>query len=114
MAVPNGAATDLYAGAINLYKCGITSQNPTCAASPFMNLTHVYGCDPIGAPAHVHPDQHALAYAIPTSGGDSGNALLYFANDGGIYRALNGFAGLNTGSCAARISSTTSTRIWDQ
>jgi uncharacterized membrane protein len=101
LAVPNGSiATDLYAGAINLYKCGITSQNPTCAVNPFMNLTHVYGCNPIGAPAHVHPDQHALAYAIPSSGTDSGNALLYFANDGGIYRALNGFAGLNTGSCS--------------
>ena len=99
-AVPNGGATDLYAGAINIYKCAITTQNPSCSASPFMNLTHVYGCDPIGAPAHVHPDQHALAYAIPTSGADSGNALLYFANDGGIYRALNGFSGLNTGSCA--------------
>ena len=100
LAVPNLAATDLYAGAINLYKCGITTLNPTCSATPFMNLTHVYGCDPIGAPAHVHPDQHALAYMIPASGADSGNALLYFANDGGIYRALNGFSGLNTGSCS--------------
>ena len=100
LAVPNGAATDLYAGAINLYKCKITTQNPTCAANPFMNLTHVYGCDPIGAPAHVHPDQHALAYMIPTSGTNSGNALLYFANDGGIYRALNGFSGLSTGLCS--------------
>jgi hypothetical protein len=99
-AVPNGGATDLYAGAINLYKCSITVVNPTCASSPFMNLTHVYGCDPIAAPSHVHPDQHALAYAIPTSGSDSGNALLYFANDGGIYRALDGFQGLNTGSCS--------------
>ena len=69
-------------------------------ATAFMNLTHVYGCGPIGAPAHVHPDQHALAYVIPVSGGDSGNALMYFANDGGIYRALNGFSGLNTGSCS--------------
>ncbi len=25
---------------------------------------------------------------------------MYFANDGGIYRALNGFAGLTTGSCS--------------
>jgi hypothetical protein len=99
-AVPNGGATDLYAGAINLYKCSITVVNPTCTSSPFMNLTHVYGCDPIAAPSHVHPDQHALAYAIPTSGSDSGNALLYFANDGGIYRALNGFQGLNTGACS--------------
>ena len=100
LAVANGTATDLYAGAVNLYKCSITTQDPTCAVTPFMNLTHVYGCDPIGAPAHVHPDQHALAYTIPVSGSDSGNALLYFANDGGIYRALNGFSGLNTGSCS--------------
>ncbi len=100
LAVPSGAATDLYAGAVNLYKCSITTANPTCASSPFMNLTHVYGCDPIAAPSHVHPNQHALAYAIPDSGSDSGNALLYFANDGGIYRALDGFQGLSTGSCS--------------
>jgi len=100
LAVPNGAATDLYVGAVNLYKCEISSLNPTCVSAPFMNLTHVYGCVPISAPAHVHPDQHSLAYIIPTSGGDSGNELLYFANDGGIYRALNGFSGLNTGACS--------------
>jgi len=100
LAVPNGADTDLYAGAVNLYKCGITTQNPTCAATPFLNLTHVYGCAPVAAPAHVHPDQHAMSYMIPSAGSDSGNALMYFANDGGIYRALNGFSGLNSGSCA--------------
>jgi hypothetical protein len=97
LAVPNGtSATDLYAGAINLYKCSISSANPTCSGAPFMNLTHAYGCDPLGALAHVHPGQHALAYTIPTSGAD----LMYFANDGGIYRALNGFAGLASGSCS--------------
>jgi len=100
LGVPNGSGTDLYAGAINLYKCSISSQNPTCASSPFINLTHVYGCDPIAAPAHVHPGQHALAYTIPTSGSDSGNDLMYFANDGGIYRALDGFGGLTSGSCS--------------
>ena len=100
LAVPDGAATDVYAGAVNLYKCTITSANPTCAALPFMNLTHAYGCDPIAAPAHVHPDQHALAYAIPASGSDSGNALMYFANDGGVYRALDAYSGLNTGACS--------------
>ncbi|MGD1022148.1 MAG: hypothetical protein ABR880_05145 [Candidatus Sulfotelmatobacter sp.] len=88
--------TDLYAGAINLYKCSINSGNPTCVNPTFLNLTHVYGCDPLGALAHVHPDQHALAYTIPGSGAD----LMYFANDGGIYRALNGFAGLLSGSCS--------------
>ncbi len=100
LAIPNASATDLYAGAVNLYKCSISSQNPTCSSSPFINLTHVYGCDPIAAPAHVHPDQHALAYATPTSGVDSGNDLMYFANDGGIYRALDGVGGLTTGSCS--------------
>ncbi len=100
LAVPNGSGTDLYAGAINLYKCSINLQNSSCAQSPFINLTHVYGCDPIAAPAHVHTDQHALAYLIPTSGSDSSNDLMYFANDGGIYRALDGYSGLTTGSCS--------------
>ncbi len=61
-----------------------------------MNLTHVFGCAPIAARAHVHPSQHAMAFGIPSSG----NALLYFANDGGICRALDGFTGLDTGSCS--------------
>lgn len=101
LAVANGTtATDLYAGAINLYKCSITVQNPACANTPFVNLTHAYGCDPLAAPAHVHPDQHALAYLIPTSGVDYGADLMYFANDGGVYRTLNGFTGLATGSCS--------------
>ena len=95
-----GNPTDLYAGAINLYKCSLPAgSSPVCSAG-FLNLTHVYGCNPIGAPAHVHPDQHALASTVPSTGSDSGNALMYFANDGGIYRALDGFRGLTTGSCS--------------
>ena len=100
MAMPNGSATDLYAGSVNLYKCSISSLNPTCNTSEFVNLTHVYGCDPIAAPSHVHPAQHALAFAIPTGGSDNGGGLIYFANDGGIYRALNEFTGLTSGSCS--------------
>ncbi len=97
LAVPNGsAATDLYAGAINLYKCSINSGNPSCSSTPFLNLTHVYGCDPLSALAHVHPDQHALAFITPIAS----SALMYFANDGGIYRALNGYTDLNAGSCS--------------
>ena len=95
-----GNPTDLYAGAINLYKCSITSVNTTCTNARFLNLSHVYGCDPLGAPAHVHPDQHALAFAIPNSGSSSATDLMYFANDGGIYRALDGFSGLINGSCS--------------
>lgn len=101
LAVPNGAtATDLYAGAINLYKCSINAINSNCASSPFMNLTHVYGCTPLAAPAHVHPDQHAMAFTIPSAGADAGADLMFFANDGGAYRALNGYNGLTTGACS--------------
>ena len=100
LAMPNGAATDLYAGAVNLYRCQVSAINPTCESSPFLNLTHAYGCIPIAAPFHVHPGQHAIDFMIPASGSDSGNALLYFANDGGIYRALNGYSGLTSGFCS--------------
>jgi hypothetical protein len=93
-AVPNGTATDLYAGAVNLYKCTITNAFPTCNGTgnnSFLNLTHVYGCSDI---AKIHPDQHAIDFVVA-----NGTALLYFANDGGIYRALDGFTGLTTGAC---------------
>ena len=97
-AVPNGTATDLYAGAINLYKCTITSGTPSCngtGTNQFLNLTHVYGCPPnYGSIAHVHPDQHALDFKVINS-----KAIMYFANDGGIYRALDGYTGLTTGTC---------------
>jgi hypothetical protein len=106
-AVADGQATDLYAGAINLYKCTISSVFPTCSpnVSPgpppdatFQNLTHVYGCPPdLGSIAHVHPAQHAIASMLV--GGNS-QSLLYFANDGGLYRALDGYTGLTTGSCS--------------
>lgn len=94
-AVPNGAGiTDLYAGAINLYKCTLTG-GTTCNQGAWINLTHVYGCSPLGAPAHVHPDQHGIAFMVA-----GGKAVGYFAHDGGISRTLDGYAGLHTGSCA--------------
>lgn len=93
-AVPDGTATDLYAGAVNLYKCLITNASPACAGTgnnTFLNLTHVYGCSAI---ARVHPNYHAIDFAVT-----GGAALLYLANDGGIYRALDGYSGLLSGSC---------------
>jgi len=98
-AVPNGVtATDLYAGAINLYKCTLTSLSPACGgtgSNRFLNLTHVYGCPPnFGSIAHVHPDQHGIDFMVVNS-----QAIMYFANDGGIYRALNGYTGLSSGTC---------------
>src|SRR6266404_3559853 len=99
-AVPNGlTATDLYAGAINIYKCTISSLSPVCSGTgqgTFLNLTHVYGCAPnFGSIAHVHPYQHDLDFIVANS-----KAILYFANDGGIYRALDGYSGLTTGDCS--------------
>ena len=101
-AVPNGnsGVTDLYAGTINLYKCEISAEFPSCnpnatGAPPnatFLNLTHAYGCSSI---AMVHPAQHAVAFQINPSVQD----VMYFANNGGIYRSLNGYADLTTGSC---------------
>ncbi len=94
LAVPDGSATDLYAGATNLYKCRMTSAFPTCngpATNSFMNLTHVYGCSDI---ARVHPDQHAMDFMVL-----NGTSILYFANDGGIYRALDGYTELMSGTC---------------
>ncbi len=95
-AVPNGnsGVTDLYAGTINLYKCEIIGTSPTCSgtgANTFLNLTHAYGCSSI---AEVHPGQHAVSFLVNTSTED----VMYFANDGGIYRALNGY-NLLTGTC---------------
>jgi len=104
---PNGAQTctsnptDLYAGAVNLYKCAMPNSATASCSTGFVNLTHVYGCPTIAELAHVHPDQHSLAYMIPTAGAEATADLMYFANDGGIYRALNGFTGLMTGSCSS-------------
>ena len=95
-AVPDGTATDLYAGAVNLYKCTITNASPTCTgtgSNTFLNLTHVYGCSAI---AKVHPSQHALASLLVNNNAED---VMYFANDGGIYRALDGYTDLLTGIC---------------
>ena len=93
---PNAASgpTDIYAGAANIFKCTITNVFPTCngaGKNTFMNLSHVYGCSDI---ARVHPGQHSMDFLV-----SNGAALLYFGNDGGIYRALDGFMGLTTGTC---------------
>ncbi len=89
-------ATDVYAGTRNIYKCTLTSNTQTaCSQGNWLNLTHVYGCNPLGALAHVHPDQHGMAFMV--AGGKSPG---YFAHDGGISRTLDGYLGLTTGSCA--------------
>ena len=97
-AVAHGADTELFAGARNIYKCVITASAPTCNSNTepnfFMNLTHVYGCFGI---AKVHPDQHGLDAMLVNNTTEA----MYFANDGGVYRALDGFLGVNTGICTS-------------
>lgn len=105
LAVPNTANnnwTDLFLGGVNIYKCTIdpvTPANSNCGGSTepyrFMNLTHVYGgsgCTS-GATAHVHPDNHDMSAAS--------SGIVFFANDGGVYRSANPGA-LNTASCSAK------------
>jgi len=99
-AVPNSTGTDLYASAINIYKCNLASGASACSTidsnvpNDWINLTHVYGCPVLGELAHVHPDQHDLAFMVA-----SGKASGYFAHDGGISRTLDGYAGLKSGTC---------------
>ncbi len=95
-AVPSGSTTDLYAGAVNLFKCpSLQVTSATCGGSGWLNLTHVYGCNPPGSIARVHPDEHALDFKV--LGGNQ--VLMYFANDGGVYRALDAYTDLTTGTC---------------
>ncbi len=96
-AIPDGGATDVYAGAVNLYKCTLEPGNTICLQTnnDWINLTHVYGCNPLGAPAHVHPNQHGIAFTVV-----SGTSPGYFAHDGGISRTLDGYSGLDAGSCS--------------
>ncbi len=100
-AIPNGSATDIYAGAINIYRCQFNStNNSTCSTPGFVNLTRVYGCTPSGSFSNVHPDQHAF------DSWQSNPNFMYFANDGGVYRTR---AALNANNVSASTGSACST-----
>jgi hypothetical protein len=96
-AMPNGTATDLYAGLVNLYKCRVNTGTQSCAtidsnlANSWINITKVYTCPSISG---VHPDEHGLDFEIV-----GGKAVMYFGNDGGVYRTLDGLTKLNSGTC---------------
>jgi hypothetical protein len=98
-AVADGTGTDIYAGAVNLFKCKLAHGATTCSTldsnlpNSWLNLTHVYGCSTI---ANVHPDEHGLDFLVV-----GGKDIIYFGNDGGVYRALDGFTGLTVGSCSS-------------
>ncbi len=87
-AIPHGATgTDLYAGAVDQWKAILTDITQAGTWGTFINLTRVYECSPYwGSYSHVHPDEHSIDFLR------SNPAIIYFANDGGIYRTLNGYA----------------------
>ena len=98
-AAPTSVGTDLYIGHVNLLKCSLSPTNPVChnndtSTGNWLNLTHVYGCMPFGTPAHVHPDQHAIEFVAANPN------IMYFGNDGGVYRTLSASTGLVSGSCS--------------
>jgi hypothetical protein len=99
-ATPDGASpgqTDIYAGAVNLYKCRTINRAANCSgtgANTFLNLTHASGC----ALAGVHPAQHGIDFLQVAN---NTQALMFFANDGGVYRGLDGYSGLVNGDCLA-------------
>jgi photosystem II stability/assembly factor-like uncharacterized protein len=67
----------VYFGSIDLYKS-------TDAGGTWHKLTQNYNTSNIQVP--VHPDQHAVAI-VPTA-----PATIYFGNDGGVYRSMDGGA----------------------
>jgi hypothetical protein len=76
----SSADTLLFAGTTDLYRCSIT------AGCSFRNTTNALnGC---AAPALVAPGQHAIAGL--SGAGTGGAPLLYFGNDGGLWRSTDG------------------------
>jgi Bacterial Ig-like domain (group 3) len=94
----DGTSTDIYTGAVNLFRCKLATGATTCSTvdpnlpNSWLNLTHVYGV--CSNKASVHPDEHGLDFIVV-----GGKDIIYFGNDGGVYRALDGYTGLNIGSC---------------
>ena len=74
------ADTLVFAGTTDLYRCSIS------AGCTFRNTTNAEnGC---AAPAKVGPAQHSIAALA--NAGTSGAALVYVANDTGLWRSLDG------------------------
>ncbi|WP_255460790.1 choice-of-anchor D domain-containing protein [Edaphobacter albus] len=77
-AVATGSDTLIFAGAVDLYRCSLSSG---CAV--MRNTTNALnGC---GAPAKVAPAQHAIAVRATGS-----TSVLLLGNDGGLWRSNDG------------------------
>ena len=75
--------TVLFAGTVDLYRCSLSAGATACSLRNTTNAGN--GCN---APAMVAPAQHALAAVAQSSGAP----LLFFGNDGGLWRSADGVA----------------------
>lgn len=80
-AVPSGTDTLLFAGTTDIFRCTLAS-----GCSPMRNTTNA--TDGCAAPAQVAPAQHAIAAL--SGAGTGGAPLLFFGNDGGLWRSVDG------------------------
>jgi len=78
--VPSGSDTLVFAGTTDVYRCSLAAG---CALRDTTNSGN--GC---ATPAMVAPAQHAIAVlALPTG---ATQPMLYFGNDGGLWRSTDG------------------------
>lgn len=77
-AVPNGTDTLLFAGTQDIFRCSMAS------GCVWRNTTNTDSC----VSGHVAPAQHAIAFLSPPAGQTL--PLLYFGNDGGLWRSTDG------------------------
>jgi hypothetical protein len=75
-AVPSGGDTLLFAGTQDIFRCSLA------AGCAWRNTTNTATC----VSGHVAPAQHAMAFLGSTT------PLLYFGNDGGLWRSIDGVA----------------------
>ncbi len=82
--------TLLFLGTSDLYRCSLSSG---CSLRNTTNATT--GC---AAPAGVAPAQHAIAWGL--TAGNSATPTMFFGNDGGLWRSLDGVQ-QQAGVCSA-------------
>jgi hypothetical protein len=93
-AVPSQADTLLYAGTSDISRCSLG------AGCIWRNTTNSTTC---GA-ARVSPFQHAVDF-LPGNAGQPFPGLMFFGNDGGLWRTTNGINQLSPGCSTADASS---------
>ena len=79
-AVPSGSDTLLFAGTVDIFRCSLS------AGCVWRNTTNADTCNS----GSVAPAQHAIAALGPPAGASL--PLLYFGNDGGLWRSADGVA----------------------